>query len=520
MLLVGNALIVSGNINGPWPGIGKSMMAAGGLALLLQAAICLFDKQNSGKIAKVSLILSSLMALLLVGVVEFVLPATGQDYTFEQVMIQERLKRRNSESVSTLRGIEIRESYNHLGWRDKDWGRKTGKRIMLVGDSFLEKMSSRTLGQRLQPLLDARVGGAEVVSLGQAGTGPPLYRSRLMQGGFDLSPDLVVVFLFAGNDFDTAYTYSPYVHPLLTVSEKAAERVAREEDIPAGAKKRLADMVGQSFRSRDRFKARFSGEDYARHAVQAAYQYGLAYSPTWSPEYPNFSRWNIVNRTVDLLRMIQAIGHGGNTTENRVSAGKFEAVFSLPREERLDAMEKVLAEMLNREQAEVEERLSRMSDSFRAELIEEYESAYYLIKALEYSFEGPPERPTVSAAELDRVAREYARLFSDMAASASSHNASILFVIIPEASVGDADFRESWMPVYNYAEHFRVQTAIARRSVSLLNDDALLLDLHDYPQALRGGYWTFDGHWNERGNSAVAEIIAGHVADYLSSPAP
>jgi hypothetical protein len=38
-----------------------------------------------------------------------------------------------------------------------------------------------------------------------------------------------------------------------------------------------------------------------------------------------------------------------------------------------------------------------------------------------------------------------------------------------------------------------------------------LIDLEDYPGRLRGGYWKMDGHWNEKGNAQVSEIIAQYI---------
>ncbi len=39
------------------------------------------------------------------------------------------------------------------------------------------------------------------------------------------------------------------------------------------------------------------------------------------------------------------------------------------------------------------------------------------------------------------------------------------------------------------------------------------IDLTDFPDQFQGGYWIFDGHWNEKGNEATAKILSDYILE-------
>src|SRR5258708_3248023 len=76
-------------------------------------------------------------------------------------------------------------------------------RSVLVGDSFIESLlASETLPAAVERLFAAEGRtGIEAINLGVSGTGPRSYFYRLRDVALVLSPDAVLVFFYAGNDF-------------------------------------------------------------------------------------------------------------------------------------------------------------------------------------------------------------------------------------------------------------------------------------------------------------------------------
>ncbi len=96
--------------------------------------------------------------------------------------------------------------FNSWGLRDKERSltKKPGvRRVLFLGDSFLEGgFVKHTLPEMVGRLLaDRGVERVECVNLGISGTGPRQYYYRLKNIGLKLGPNVVLLFLFAGNDF-------------------------------------------------------------------------------------------------------------------------------------------------------------------------------------------------------------------------------------------------------------------------------------------------------------------------------
>lgn len=73
------------------------------------------------------------------------------------------------------------------------------KRILFIGDSFMEESSSEPLNLSVQKKL--RNSSVEVINLGVSATGPDEYYYRLKKIGLKLHPDVVCVFLYEMNDY-------------------------------------------------------------------------------------------------------------------------------------------------------------------------------------------------------------------------------------------------------------------------------------------------------------------------------
>jgi len=94
------------------------------------------------------------------------------------------------------------ERFNSWGMRDKE--RSIAKdpayraRAVAIGDSFAEASFAR---RSLPASVEAALGGVEAIDLGISATGPPSYYYRLRDVGLELSPDVVLLFVYMGNDF-------------------------------------------------------------------------------------------------------------------------------------------------------------------------------------------------------------------------------------------------------------------------------------------------------------------------------
>jgi hypothetical protein len=99
------------------------------------------------------------------------------------------------------------ESFNSWGMRDREHSISrppdTRSRIVFVGDSFVEFQGlSRTLPAMVEEKFAAMgQAGIETINLGVSGTGLNSYYYRLRDVALRLSPDVLTVFFFSGNDF-------------------------------------------------------------------------------------------------------------------------------------------------------------------------------------------------------------------------------------------------------------------------------------------------------------------------------
>jgi hypothetical protein len=99
--------------------------------------------------------------------------------------------------------FKTQHKYNYSGFRDKDISNKNlgTKRILFVGDSFTEGFgvaeNARFSNQAIKNLGSTYEG----VNIGQLGTNPNHYFNNLTQFGIALKPDLIVMGIFLGNDF-------------------------------------------------------------------------------------------------------------------------------------------------------------------------------------------------------------------------------------------------------------------------------------------------------------------------------
>jgi hypothetical protein len=103
-------------------------------------------------------------------------------------------------------GEEVEVAINSRGFRGAELASpKTAARVVVYGDSFIEARSTRladTFPARIEAALRARGHGSlEVVNAGVTGYGPDQVLARLDADLALLQPDLVILALYAGNDW-------------------------------------------------------------------------------------------------------------------------------------------------------------------------------------------------------------------------------------------------------------------------------------------------------------------------------
>ncbi|MDY7035769.1 MAG: hypothetical protein SV375_06365 [Thermodesulfobacteriota bacterium] len=97
---------------------------------------------------------------------------------------------------------------NKYGFVDKEWGvDQESFRIMIIGDSFVEAFQVNR-DERFTNILESKYSEirkkAKVFNLGKGGCGPENYLEYLKKFYPVLKPDVVIVCIYNGNDFDDA----------------------------------------------------------------------------------------------------------------------------------------------------------------------------------------------------------------------------------------------------------------------------------------------------------------------------
>ena len=89
----------------------------------------------------------------------------------------------------------------------------TASRVVFVGDSFVEStFTPLSLPAAVERRIAAAGGDIEAINLGVSGTNPRSYYYRIRDVALKLSPDALLLFIYAGNDFvpaDESYSIWP-----------------------------------------------------------------------------------------------------------------------------------------------------------------------------------------------------------------------------------------------------------------------------------------------------------------------
>lgn len=190
---------------GPGFGLSQALLLALGVAL---GALCAAPRGWNAR----ALALFVSVALTL-GAAELVLRAALGPRYYTSIQLDPQLlyrpspgSRREYTRAAINGGVRVRYAMNRQGYRGDELSASgDSRRVVVYGDSFIMAEFSRTedtFAERLELHLARALGErVEVVNAGVAGYGPDQELRRMQAELESLRPDLVIVAIYAGNDF-------------------------------------------------------------------------------------------------------------------------------------------------------------------------------------------------------------------------------------------------------------------------------------------------------------------------------
>ena len=350
-------------------------------------------------------------------------------------------------------------SYND--WAIRDRPRSIARpanvafRSVLVGDSFLEgyylSAPLATLVERQWVAKDLR--DMEAINLAIAATGPRQYYSRIKKVALALDPDVVAVFVYAGNDmmdrpFDP-WSLPPLIDELPAPSLLGA--VAPRTTWLLANRLRLSEVgrANKGIPGEDALLSEWAAQPSAEPVAQVIRHMRTHYFPTLSAE----------TITEILLR-------GGGRLQ---TAARYR-----------DHDREYLGGWL----------LSGMI---------EWETGHWTVP-----------RDATEAAQMagDTMVGETLSWLQAMDRLISSHGKRLMIALIPVGAV-DPDYVEFWRPWPRYFSYSLSADARHRRLAAALRQNRLqVVDLREVLDGVRGTYRLTDGHWTDLGTRLSAERMA------------
>lgn len=348
------------------------------------------------------------------------------------------------------------EPFNSWGMRDRE--RTPAKdpayraRAVVIGDSFVEASFAR---RSLPASVEAELGGVEAVNLGISATGPPSYYYRLRDVGLKLAPDVVLLFVYMGNDFvlpGEAFG-APQLPPLIGESEGGS-------------------LLGAAM-------------PHTRWLVRNRWP---ALEALWRPAPPPDEE----------ARLAQIVRQPRDTALAELSENVrayYQPSLPLP---------------------VIEEVLGRGDDRFWRDLEHQAADPEFLLgwtldSLLVWetgTFPVPSSRAQARAVTSDAMIDATLSWLVAMADLAASHGVRLETFIVPVASV-DPEYRAFWRPwprsyAWNDICEDREERLVSAAQRAGLRPIRLREDLLDEP----GTYRKRDGHWTEKGQAIVARRVA------------
>ncbi|MBF0568625.1 MAG: SGNH/GDSL hydrolase family protein [Nitrospirae bacterium] len=440
-------------------------------------------------------------------------------YTKDEITLQRLMGRRLTIKDTHFRGAVHRETFNSLGWPDKERRPEDiGKRqIVFIGDSFLQVRSTHNAAWLVEERLKPVNKDIEVINLSQDDTDPVDYRFRFFGFAFDYKPAHIVIFICLANDLDINYEYTPYKHAQFYVSDHAIlymagrtdRRVVREL-IRLKNNNVLFTNKGELLNALRPLNLPLNELNFIYLAVTAHSNKSHGRPFPLEEHFPKLlaalcQLWQ--GRFIGAAPSLKARG-AAKEDYRRYTAG-----YSLPKEKRLRYIAGIIAGNNNKSNSEeIVNRLSHLGGGFLEEFLQEPDMVYLSFPAIEkYVYNIPDYFEKPSAQGVTQAIDNYILLFKELQAEAERRNVGLTFVLIPEASSLDEEYYHFWLPMIDFREKLSIIHALGQELSARLPAVAHTIDLNNYKDEFNMGYWHLDGHWNDKGNDAAAAIVSSYL---------
>lgn len=439
--------------------------------------------------------------------------------THAQKLLIEQLRRRHEEIVTPYHGsLFMPGKANQLGWMDRDHDFvKKPRRILFIGDSMLEVRSRRRLALRVEDRFQSS-RPVEVINLSMTGSDPKDYRFRLHEYALDYHPDHIFIFLYGPNDFELTPPYEGYRPKALRVTPATIASV-KALGLPETCQLRLEQLKGRQFPDRASFLQAMGGQLTANQS-HLLYTAAVAYSDAETRTFLHSTRSRLSSLGVKLVELaghaLKAAGRPEPTFPDPQwwSRPDFKerekAIYRLPRSQRLRALAQLYADSMHYPPGPVYQLLREQSPEMQTWLVEEQDMLWFLAVPLNrltgLELTPRPEDNGLRRFNADRV-EMYSRLLREMSETAEKSGSQLTYVFIPTPGLADKDFVHFWQGKLPTEWSAKTYGQVLRKVTGRVS----LIDLGQQPDLFRGGYWPLDGHWTDRANDAVADILAEFI---------
>ncbi len=507
--------------------IALGLIVFAGLLFCLQLYSCFGPgSREKRRDARISLIVSALVYLAFLAVAEIILPPSLPSppaYDHTRKSLRELLARRNSVVEKEFRGAEIRLEFNQLGWADRSRDYLPGgEKIVFIGDSFLEWKNTRRLAEITESLLREKNLAVDVVNLSKDDTDPPQYRHWFYELALDLKPEWIFLFIYGGNDLQTDFRYEPYRHPHFAFSRRAIA-LLEMMNIPPPSADRIRQFRKREevFQDKQDLFSELDGLDLSPGEKNLIYLTAFGFSGREKAGAPVFRDFFAalggkieegIQSLAGYLRSPLLWKRGRYLYPHQHP--RYIEIFERPRNQRLEEMAKFISDyyLLSDDHTLQLSMLEERDERFRTYLIEEPDGTLYLMTALKAAGRDSGVAAEGSSSQaIPAAAAEYLKFFEELRERAEAEGSRFAVVLIPEASLIDEDFYRFWLPLCDFRKYFSDKHQIYSLLGERLRGKVPLIDLGQLPERFFDGYYKLDGHWNDRGNQAAAEIIADYI---------
>ena len=438
-------------------------------------------------------------------------------YTSVQKNLQRLVERRGHQGSRVFRGVQVAHHYNSFGWPDKERAfSKQGTRILFIGDSFLQVRSTQNVAQRVETNLRLHDEDVEIINLSEDATSPRDYRYRLFEFAFDYEPDHIMVFLYGANDLSRTYKHRPYAPKPFYITPTAVRILRSTGRYPEDVLQTLDELERQHQQFPRKEDLLAALDEYGLSIGDRAFVYFVTFAYSAAPS-EGFPLERVAPHTLTRLTKLWETVFPNTATARRQSGWRnryeaFQRLTTFPREKQLRLIAEQAAQKNKQSDPQLFlDKLQEIDSVWLDELLAGPDMTIFLWPAIKKFVLDQPEFKDPQPEAVEALIEQHLKLFGEFVEQSERHGIGISFVLIPEASQVDEGFYRFWLPVFD----FRQWKAVAHANTSALAQQlpslAPTLYLMEHKEQLSDSYWRFDGHWNERGNAVVADI----VTDYL-----